>query len=104
MAGCGNAPSSRTNALKCRCCGVVRSVSAGRRLPVACRRYEPLRKQTPFEGSFRQRRARTLRAVVAREPADDNEALASLAADGLVSMSAGRVSLPETGDSPAATA
>src|SRR5947207_1520699 len=31
--------------------------------PSRGRRYEPLRRQSPFEGSFRQRRARALRAV-----------------------------------------
>ena len=30
-------------------------------------RFEPLRKQSPFEGSFRQRRARALR-LIARGP------------------------------------
>jgi A/G-specific adenine glycosylase len=65
-------------------------------------RYEPLRRQSPFEGSFRQRRARTLRAVASGRAADDREAVASLAADGLVTVSNGRVSLPETGERPAA--
>ena len=48
--------------------------------------YEPLRKQGPFEGSFRQRRARVLRLVAAGpQPADvDPEAVAALSADGLV--------------------
>jgi hypothetical protein len=36
-------------------------------MPVARRRYEPLRKQSRFEGSFRQRRANTLRLVAAAE-------------------------------------
>jgi A/G-specific adenine glycosylase len=54
--------------------------------PSAGRRYEAERKQGPFEGSFRQRRARLLRLVaVAPQPVErDPEALASLAADGLV--------------------
>ena len=52
--------------------------------PSRGRRYEPLRKQGPFEGSFRQRRGRALRAVLAGELPDDEEALASLRRDGLV--------------------
>jgi A/G-specific adenine glycosylase len=67
-------------------------------LAAACpsrgRRYEPLRRQSPFEGSFRQRRARALRAVAeGRDPGDD-EAVAALAADGLVTVGGGRVALP----------
>jgi A/G-specific adenine glycosylase len=47
-------------------------------------RYEPLRKQSRFEGSFRQRRANALRAVAAgREPRDD-DAVAALVRDGLL--------------------
>src|SRR5690348_16576192 len=65
--------------------------------PSRGRRFEPLRKQGPFEGSFRQRRAATLR-LVADAPAPiadlDAEAVASLARDGLVQVAAGRVSLP----------
>lgn len=57
-------------------------------------RFEPERKQGPFEGSFRQRRARTLRAVAAGAQPDDAEALASLARDGLVELTAGIASLP----------
>src|SRR6185436_3375345 len=49
--------------------------------PSRGRRYEPARKQSRFEGSFRQRRALALRAVAAgADPADD-EAVASLARD-----------------------
>jgi A/G-specific adenine glycosylase len=62
--------------------------------PSRGRRYEPLRKQGPLEGSFRQRRARALRAVIAGERPDDDEALASLARDGLVRIHADGVSLP----------
>jgi len=52
--------------------------------PSRGRRYEPLRKQSRFEGSFRQRRANALRDVVAgREPRDD-EAVAALVRDGLL--------------------
>ena len=41
------------------------SAPRGRLAPRAERRYEPLRKQSRFEGSFRQRRARRCRAVAA---------------------------------------
>jgi A/G-specific adenine glycosylase len=67
------------------------------RCPSRGRRYEPLRKQGPFEGSFRQRRAATLRlvAAAARETAElDAEAVASLARDGLVHVDGATVSLP----------
>jgi A/G-specific adenine glycosylase len=47
-------------------------------------RYEPLRKQSRFEGSFRQRRARALRSILAGEQPHDDEAVAALARDGLV--------------------
>jgi hypothetical protein len=60
--------------------------------------FAPLRRQSPFEGSFRQRRARLLRAVaeagVLSEADADAEALGSLARDGLVEVGAGRVRLP----------
>ena len=65
--------------------------------PSRGRRFEPLRKQGPFEGSFRQRRAATLRLVADAETALaelDEDAVASLAKDGLVRVEAGRVSLP----------
>jgi A/G-specific adenine glycosylase len=65
--------------------------------PSRGRRYEPLRKQSHFEGSFRQRRARTLR-LVAEGPralaALDDEAVASLRNDGLVELEEGLVRLP----------
>jgi A/G-specific adenine glycosylase len=67
--------------------------------PSRGRRYEPLRKQSRFEGSFRQRRARTLRLVAARPrslDAVDAEAAESLAADGLVEIVSSRVRLPAT--------
>jgi A/G-specific adenine glycosylase len=57
-------------------------------------RYEPLRKQSRFEGSFRQRRAAALRAVAAGEQPSDGEALISLARDGLVVLADGFASLP----------
>src|SRR5436190_1681709 len=65
--------------------------------PSRDRRYEPLRKQSRFEGSFRQRRAATLRLVAAsaRRVADlDSDAVAALERDGLVTVEAGLVRLP----------
>ena len=60
-------------------------------------RFEPLRKQGPFEGSFRQRRSTTLR-LVADGPAPleelDGDAVEALRRDGLVQVAGGRVSLP----------
>jgi A/G-specific adenine glycosylase len=67
--------------------------------PSRGRRFAPRRKQGPFEGSFRQRRAATLRVVAerARRLAElDADAVASLARDGLVTVAAGRVSLPSS--------
>jgi A/G-specific adenine glycosylase len=67
------------------------------RCPSRGRRYAPLRRQSPFEGSFRQRRARTLR-LVAEQPRDlpslDAPAVAALARDGLVEVDEGLVRLP----------
>ena len=60
-------------------------------------RFEPARRQGPFEGSFRQRRAATLRLVAdaTRDVSElDSEAVAALARDGLVRVDDGRVSLP----------
>ena len=65
--------------------------------PSRDRRFEPLRKQGAFEGSFRQRRAAALRLVAdAERPLHelDEEAVSSLARDGLVRVVAGTVSLP----------
>ena len=65
--------------------------------PSRGRRYEPLRKQSRFEGSFRQRRAATLRLVAAGERTLgdlDHDAVESLRADGLVAVAGGLVSLP----------
>ena len=60
-------------------------------------RFEPLRKQSPFEGSFRQRRARALR-LIAEAPRPlaevDLEAVESLRRDELVRIEDERVSLP----------
>jgi A/G-specific adenine glycosylase len=68
------------------------------RCPSRGRRYEPRRKQSRFEGSFRQRRARTL-TLVAERPRPrhtlDEMATESLAADGLVEVRGGLVSLPD---------
>jgi A/G-specific adenine glycosylase len=59
--------------------------------------FEPLRKQDPFEGSFRQRRARTLR-LVAEQPQPlaglDRDAVAALERDELVRVENELVSLP----------
>jgi A/G-specific adenine glycosylase len=62
--------------------------------PSRGQRYEPLRKQSKFEGSFRQRRATALRAVAAGEQPVDGDALVSLERDGLVVLSDGVASLP----------
>jgi A/G-specific adenine glycosylase len=65
--------------------------------PARGRRYEPARKQDRFEGSFRQRRASTLRAVADRPlPLSclDPDAVAALLADGLVAVENERVTLP----------
>jgi len=60
-------------------------------------RFEPARKQGPLEGSFRQRRARTLR-LVAEGPRPlvelDEEALRSLERDGLVVVEGAVAALP----------
>ena len=68
-------------------------------LAAACpsrgRRYEPLRKQSRFEGSFRQRRAQELRLVAAGKSTGlDAEAVSSLIRDGLVEVNDGTVQLP----------
>jgi len=60
-------------------------------------RESPARKQGPFEGSFRQRRAVTLRAVAEskRDATElDGEAVRSLERDGLVVVEEGVVALP----------
>jgi A/G-specific adenine glycosylase len=71
--------------------------------PLACdcpsrgRRYEPLRRQSRFEGSFRQRRALLLREVAAEpRPLEtlDREAVDSLLRDGLVERDGELVRLP----------
>ena len=62
--------------------------------PSRGRRYEPLRKQSRFEGSFRQRRANALRAIIEERDPGDDEAVASLARDGLVAVRGDMVTLP----------
>ena len=75
-------------------CGVCPLADA---CPSRGRRYPPLRRQSRFEGSFRQRRAKTLWLVAERSralPELDREAVASLHGDGLVRIEGGRVALP----------
>ncbi len=60
-------------------------------------RDEPARRQGPFEGSFRQRRATTLREIAAASLSLarlDPEAVRSLERDGLVEVEGGLVRLP----------
>ena len=67
------------------------------RCPSRGRRYEPLRRQSRFEGSFRQRRAAMLRLVSERPRLLhelDAEAVAALERDGLVRVEQGTVELP----------
>ena len=68
-------------------------------LAAACpsrgRRFEPLRKQGRFEGSFRQRRGAALRALLEGAAPTDEEAVAALAEDGLVRLEHGVASLPD---------
>ena len=67
--------------------------------PSRGKRFEPVRRQGPYEGSFRQSRARTLRLVSAgarpREELDD-DAVEALARDGLVEVEDGLVALPRS--------
>ncbi len=63
---------------RCRACPLAAGCSS------RGRRYEPLRKQGPFEGSFRQRRGAALRALLDGADPGDDEAVAALARDGLV--------------------
>jgi A/G-specific adenine glycosylase len=73
-------------------CGVCPLASS---CPARGRRFEATRRQEPFEGSFRQRRAEALRAVLAGSEPRDSEAVESLARDGLVLLDGEAVSLPE---------
>ncbi len=65
--------------------------------PSRGRRYDPLRRQSRFEGSFRQRRAALLR-LVADEPQPvatvDRDAVESLLGDGLIERAGELVRLP----------
>jgi A/G-specific adenine glycosylase len=67
------------------------------RCPARGRRYPAARRQSRFEGSFRQRRGRTLR-LVAEGPRPlaelDAEAAEALASDGLLVVADGLASLP----------
>ena len=68
------------------------------RCPSRGRRFEPLRRQGRFEGSFRQRRAGALRAVAERprRAAElERDAVESLVRDGLVAVERGSVRLPD---------
>jgi A/G-specific adenine glycosylase len=68
---------------RCRLCPLAADC------PSRGRRYEPLHKQSRYEGSFRQRRAQTLRLVAESVQALDDldrEAVHSLARDGLVQL------------------
>lgn len=66
--------------------------------PSRGQRYEPLRKQSRFEGSFRQRRASVLRALTGGPrplEALDGDAVAALQRDGLAEVRDGFAGLPE---------
>jgi A/G-specific adenine glycosylase len=76
-------------------CGVCPLVS---RCPAHGRRFEPLRRQGSFEGSFRQRRGQALRLVAERDrqlARLDASAVESLARDGLIQIEGERVTLPD---------
>jgi A/G-specific adenine glycosylase len=69
------------------------------RCPSRGRRFAPQRKQSRFDGSFRQRRARTLRLVTEgarRLDGVDREAVEALRRDGLVEIQGGSVRLAES--------
>jgi A/G-specific adenine glycosylase len=63
--------------------------------PARGQRFEPLRKQGRFEGSFRQRRAAALRALLDGDDPGDLEAVGALAQDGLVRLEGDVISLPD---------
>jgi len=76
---------------RCGLCPVARTC------PSRGKTFPPRRRQSSFDGSFRQRRARVLRAVSAGGSVVaelDAAAVASLAADGLVEVVDGVVRLP----------
>jgi A/G-specific adenine glycosylase len=67
--------------------------------PSAGMTFAPLRKQSRFEGSFRQRRSAVLKQLVASQRLDvanldDREALEALVADGLAEVAGGVATLP----------
>ena len=65
--------------------------------PSRGRRYAPLRKQSRFEGSFRQRRTRVLRLVADRPrrlAEIDADVVSALERDGLVAVADGLITLP----------
>jgi A/G-specific adenine glycosylase len=64
------------------------------RCPARGQRFEAQRKQGPFEGSFRQRRAAALRAIADGCNPADPDAVAALERDGLVELEAGVARLP----------
>jgi A/G-specific adenine glycosylase len=75
-------------------CGICPLADA---CPSRGRRYEPLRKQGRFEGSFRQRRAAMLRLVAdGPQPLHrlDREVVEALRRDGLVEVDEGLAALP----------
>jgi A/G-specific adenine glycosylase len=76
-------------------CGVC-PLAAG--CPSRGRTYAPLRRQSRFEGSFRQRRAQLLRVISEAgslpEVECDAEALVSLVRDGLAEVGGGEARLP----------
>jgi A/G-specific adenine glycosylase len=76
---------------RCWACPIARGC------PSRGRRFAPQRKQSRFEGSFRQRRARTLRSIAKlprRLDQLDREVVKALADDGLVEVDDGVASLP----------
>jgi A/G-specific adenine glycosylase len=65
--------------------------------PSRGRRFEPLRRQGPFAGSFRERRAHTLRLVAQRPQrvsSLDARSVDALVRDGLIHVADGLASLP----------
>ena len=62
--------------------------------PSRGRRYEPLRRQSRFEGSFRQRRAKALRHIAGGGVSADDEAVDALVRDGLLVRRGNTASLP----------
>jgi A/G-specific adenine glycosylase len=63
--------------------------------PSRGQRFEAARKQGRFEGSFRQRRAAALRALLDGDDPGDLEAVGALAQDGLVRLEGDVISLPD---------